>query len=375
VGEGLAAQTTGGGSLISKVTVQGPNVNNYEVSSDLVLEGNGGAYVQYLRASTGALSSGSSGSGSYLAVELQNPQFNTSTGACSATLVAYQAVSGSVTPLMSAPVACHTRMTIRSVVFGSSANIMLNGVVYSIPVGVTSGAPGVGGRSMPTGNSIALAKLGPWDNVAPAQVNANTFTTSVYFNGTPGAPGSVMGQWQGAVDNPGNGNGVGVAYYSIARTTYYGSDTNTPTFTSYDASFYDGTVLAQNTYNYAVTPYDFHGNAGPPSDFQASTGQGTVDGRRVGVRPTGSYWGSAGEQIDLLSGNLSYSLPLITAVGRAGLKANFALAYNSQNWRFVIAEDRLLGADTGYGGCLNDLGVRARNHVVGLCRVQVGTDV
>ncbi len=26
-------------------------------------------------------------------------------------------------------------------------------------------------------------------------------------------------------------------------------------------------------------------------------------------------------------------------------------------------------------GCLNDLGVRARNHVVGLCRVQVGTDV
>ena len=60
--------------------------------------------------------------------------------------------------------------------------------------------------------------------------------------------------------------------------------------------------------------------------------------------------GRAGEQIDLLSGNLNYTLPLITALGRGGLKATFALAYNSQNWR-VVAEmvPRILGADTGYG--------------------------
>src|ERR1035437_3689213 len=32
---------------------------------------------------------------------------------------------------------------------------------------------------------------------------------------------------------------------------------------------------------------------------------------RTGVKSTGSYWGAAGEQIDLLSGNLNYSVPLI----------------------------------------------------------------
>lgn len=67
------------------------------------------------------------------------------------------------------------------------------------------------------------------------------------------------------------------------------------------------------------------------------------------VIPTGSYWGGAGEQIDLLSGNLNYSLPLVTAVGHGGLKAAFGLSYNSQNWVNVSGVNRMLGADTGYG--------------------------
>ena len=37
----------------------------------------------------------------------------------------------------------------------------------------------------------------------------------------------------------------------------------------------------------------------------------STDARRIGVRPTGAYWGAAGEQIDLLSGNLNFALPLI----------------------------------------------------------------
>jgi len=339
--------------------VQGPNAENYEVSSDLVLQAGGGDYVQYLRASTNALSKGSTGQGSYLAVELQSPTFNSTTGNCSGYLAVYQASSGSVTQLTSTPIKCQARMNIRSVVFGTSLNVLVNGVVYSFyNVGPTTGAPGVGGRSMPNGNSIALAKLGPWDNVAPAQINANTFTTSVYFSSTPGQPGSVMAQWQGAVDNPAGGNnagdGVGVAYYTITRGTVSGTDTNTPTFQSFDASVYDGTVLQSNTYSYSITPCDFHGNCGSTlSSLFVSTGQGTVDGHRIGIHPTGSYWGGAGEQLDLLSGNLNYSLPLMTAVGRSGLKANFALVYNSQNWRVVVNQlgtvPRILGADTGFG--------------------------
>jgi hypothetical protein len=329
-GEGLVSQTSGGGNLISNVNnvpIQGPNANNYEVSSDVVLAANGGYFVQYLRASSGALSDGSTGTGSYIAVELQNPTFNPT---CSAQLAVYEAVIINgitvVTPFNRTPIKCQTPMKIRSVVFGTSLNVMVNGVVYSYDnLTLTSGAPGVGGRAMPNGSSIADTSLGPWDNVAPAEVNQNTFTTTVYFSNSPSQPGSVMAQWQGAVDNPAGGpnpgNGSGVAYYTITRNTISGTDTNTPSFQSFDASFYDGTVVQGNIYGYSITACDFHGNCGTTlSDMPVATGEGTVDGHRIGIHPTGSYWGGGGEQLDLLSGNLNYSLPLFTAIGRNGLK-------------------------------------------------------
>ena len=63
------------------------------------------------------------------------------------------------------------------------------------------------------------------------------------------------------------------------------------------------------------------------------------------------YWGAAGEQVDLLSGNLNYSIPLIQSQGRAGLAATFALSYNSQIWRQTSNPNTswLLGRDLGYG--------------------------
>jgi hypothetical protein len=48
------------------------------------------------------------------------------------------------------------------------------------------------------------------------------------------------------------------------------------------------------------------------------------------MRSTGSYWGGAGEQIDLLSGNLNFTLPLVRAMGRGGWGVTFAASYNSQ---------------------------------------------
>ena len=53
--------------------------------------------------------------------------------------------------------------------------------------------------------------------------------------------------------------------------------------------------------------------------------------RRTGVRFYGAYWGAGGEQIDMLSGNLCFSLPLLTASGR-GISASVACSYNSQVW-------------------------------------------
>jgi YD repeat-containing protein len=75
----------------------------------------------------------------------------------------------------------------------------------------------------------------------------------------------------------------------------------------------------------------------------------TTDPRRTGIYSTGSYWGGGGEQIDTLSGNLNFSLPLVTAQGRTGWTVPVGLAYNSQNWRQDNGANLKLGGDVGYG--------------------------
>ena len=56
-----------------------------------------------------------------------------------------------------------------------------------------------------------------------------------------------------------------------------------------------------------------------------------------------------GEQIDMLSGNLNYTLPLVTAQGRNGQSVTFSLSYNSQNWRKDNGTTWELASDVGYG--------------------------
>ena len=36
---------------------------------------------------------------------------------------------------------------------------------------------------------------------------------------------------------------------------------------------------------------------------------------RIGLRPTGAYWGAGSEQLDMLSGNLNYTLPILQGSG------------------------------------------------------------
>src|SRR5579862_3178007 len=74
-----------------------------------------------------------------------------------------------------------------------------------------------------------------------------------------------------------------------------------------------------------------------------------IDPRRVGVRPNGSYWGAAGEQIDAMTGNVNYTASLFRAQGRAGTGVSFALNYNSQLWRQDPGGTWKLGEDVGYG--------------------------
>ena len=51
----------------------------------------------------------------------------------------------------------------------------------------------------------------------------------------------------------------------------------------------------------------------------------------------------------MLSGNLSFSQPLLNAQGRDGWSVNFNLVYNSQNWGEASGTAWQYGVDSGYG--------------------------
>ncbi len=107
---------------------------------------------------------------------------------------------------------------------------------------------------------------------------------------------------------------------------------------------------AGNSYQYIVSACDEYENCSAGVPFTAVTPPtGAIDSRRVGVRPDGAYWGAAGESIDTRSGNVSFSLPLVKAIGRNGQSTTFGLNYNSQMWRQDGGGDWRLGEDIGYG--------------------------
>ena len=157
--------------------------------------------------------------------------------------------------------------------------------------------------------------LGPLDQVAPNAVAANTIQHSVFAN-------AVHLQWPAASDDA---NGIGVLNYEVQRNG------STIGYSQYPR-FMDEAAPA-GTMAYAVVVHDQHDNASAPDACSFTVAATGYDQRRVGARPTGAYWGAAGEQIDLLSGNLNFSIPLFKAQGRGGWGVTFALSYNSQIWR------------------------------------------
>ena len=67
--------------------------------------------------------------------------------------------------------------------------------------------------------------------------------------------------------------------------------------------------------------------------FTSSSFSQSQSPNRTGVQPLGAYWGTSGESIDLLSGNVNYSIPLIHAQSR-GWNLALGLTYKSQNFRY-----------------------------------------
>ena len=330
---GITSATTG--SLIS--TVSAPSYpNDYQVNATINLPNNtsGGNYGIMFRATSNASTIGSFSS--FYLLEVQNPVF--SNGTCTATLVLQRWINGAVATLYSGTSWCSSSFTIGVTVSGSGMVLFVNRqfVTSTGDTGIATGQPGVSVRNAPAGNTIGLTSLGVADKTPPNSVDRNNIWTSSYSN-------RIDMQWKGAADDA-DGSG-------IAITIIYRGSSNVAGFASSIAEFTDNTILPPSTaYSYNIISCDMFYNCSN-SVFNVTTAPAnSVDPRQVGLRPTSTNWGGGGENINILSGNLNFSLPLLSAKGRGGMGLGIGLNYNSQNWR----EDAggvtwNYGRDIGYG--------------------------
>ncbi|MCX6621217.1 MAG: hypothetical protein NTY38_09070, partial [Acidobacteria bacterium] len=143
-------------------------------------------------------------------------------------------------------------------------------------------------------------------------------------------------QWRTPGDDP---NGIGIYAYNVYR------DGNFLFTDSAETRVDDTTVSPGVTYSYRIDAVDFHANVSSTTVSVATPSAWTIDPRRVGTRPTGAYWGGGGEQLDVRSGNLNFTVPLVTAATRNGGGAKFSLSYNSQMWRRDANGTWMLGRD------------------------------
>jgi hypothetical protein len=324
--------TFSGGSFIFNPPVSGTNPNDYEVRSTLYLNGGGGTYIHFLRANS---SSVQPGTGSYISAEVVVP--NTLTSYTMGTLNVNQCINGTVTQLAGTGISITNGMTLRTVIFGGnlwiydSTNTLI--LALNLPMPLTTGSPGIGGYGQPTGSGFETYFVGHHDTVAPSAIAQNSVATSLTST-------SASLRWSGATDDV---NGVGVFASQVTRAGQQ------PVFVA-SSEFTDPTVQPGTAYTYTIQAVDYHGNIGPGITVTLTTPPAqSIDPRRVGISKLGSYWGGGGEQIDTLSGNLNFSLPLVTAQGRAGWSVPVGLSYNSQNWRQDNGLNWQLGGDVGFG--------------------------
>jgi YD repeat-containing protein len=331
----------GGGALIYNQTISGMNSNDYEIDATYSLKSSGGAYIQFIRADQGSYVSGSNGMSCYgnsLFLDLGIwGQLSGGTGLLSL----FQCSSGTMTYLGGGLHAIHDGMTTRVVVWNTNLFVFIDGVLssqYSLPPGLT-GNPGIGGYNQPSGNGFTAVKVGHHDAAAPYSINSSTV-------GVSALPNQVNLQWTGTTDDP---NGIGLFTYTISRGDAQGNNM-TLVGEAYTPEWSDDTAQPNATYTYQINAEDYHGNLSQNTLVVVNTPPlQAMDPRRTGVRPLGSYWGGAGEQVDTTSMNLNVTVPLVTAQGRGNWSVPFNLTYNSQNWRQDSGGTWQLGHDVGYG--------------------------
>ena len=151
----------------------------------------------------------------------------------------------------------------------------------------------------------------------------------------------------GAADDA---NGKGVAWYALDRSPLgQNSYTRVGELVQSFGQFSDKGVQPGTAYDYRIWIVDFHSNLAYV-DFPATTAPpGSVEPRQIGVPPNVPTFGAMGANINLLSGNVNYNLPLLRAQARGGWSVGFSLNHDTQSWRKTGSQVWKYGVDIGYG--------------------------
>ena len=286
----------------------------------------------FLRATSNA-GAGSPVFGTYYAFEIQEPPA-CPMGPCSGFVTLTEDYSGTITNLGSTSFTFYPGSVFRAVQHGNQigAYVDNNLIFWTTNSDISTGQPGIGAVEADPSNTISHVELATVYRGTPTMPSVGQI--GVTTNAT-----QVSMQWPAATD----GTGPGIAFYQILRNGTQIQLTNTTSFT-------DPTLSPVQNYTYKICAYDFDLNYScdtvPVTTPPAS---GPVQERQIGVRPTGSYWGGGGENIDLQSGNLNYTQPILRLKARGNWSVPLNLNYNSLNWRQDSGGTWQLGADVGYG--------------------------
>ena len=271
-------------------------------------------------------------------------QYYKATITTSSVILYYNDATAGLIQVGSAAITPHDNMVLLLVAGGPQTAVYVDGILKVTDSGhiiyPSPAASGVGACNTPSGYLITHIDIGPPDFASPNAVPSASIGVSSFTN-------HIDLTWPAASDDS---TGMGVQHYEVWRGGVLLSSTTGLTYS-------DTTVNPSTPYSYTLKVVDYFFNQATTAFSTRSQGYSSSppypssapEGRRVGVRTTGAYWGASGENIDVRSGNLSFSLPLLTLKGRAGFGASFSLSYNSQNWRNDSGGNWEFDGDVGYG--------------------------
>jgi RHS repeat-associated protein len=337
--EGVSATTMDGGSRIQTLSI--PTGAQQEVRAKLKFASPGGGYVIYLSSSTSTWykPTGSSTGGGY-AVFVRPAGTAHANGTFPSFYSLHKVQSGYAHQLAGGSIDISPNAVVRAVrtKIGTTWKILLfvDDVFVSSVVdstfttsGSSTGKPGFGAFQSTNSDLIDEVSYYAIEHGVP---DYNTLNTSLLTGATPN---QVMLQWSPTTDTNGGSSygAAGMAFYEVYRN---GTLRTRIKHQSATMLYTDTGLTPGQTYDYILRAVDFHGNftdvtrsiATPASSPTISS---TLP-RRVGLPNLGSSWGSGGENIDLLSGNLNITVPILSVMGRGGYAVPLMLNYNSQNW-------------------------------------------